>query len=347
MLRAEFGVSAAAASLSVSAVIAGIAVANLPFGVLADRHSIRPILLAGAVVVGAASLFCAWTTSFVPLVAARFVQGLFVPALTTCLAAYLSRTLPAGRLDVVMGSYVSATVAGGLFGRLLGGFLHPPAQWRRAFVTAALLLLSAAAAALVWLPRDEPPERRAASPEGFFALLSRPELSRTFAVAFSAFFVFSACFNYLPFYLADRLPVRVITLLYLSYLAGIAAGPLAGRFSTRYGSGATLVGGAALVGCALALTLWRWLPIIPFCLTALCFGFFGMHAAAVGLLNRRLTGSRGRANSMYVLFYYLGGAAGISATGVAWTHGGWPACVALGLAVLAVPLGVGWVELRD
>ena len=55
------------------------------------------------------------------------------------LAAYLSTNLPLERLNVAMGAYVSATVAGGLGGRLLGGFIHSPLHWRYAFVTASLL----------------------------------------------------------------------------------------------------------------------------------------------------------------------------------------------------------------
>jgi len=72
-----------------------------------------------------------------------------------------------------------------------------------------------------------------------------------------------------------------------------------------------------------------------------------VHAAALGTLNRRLTGSRGRANSLYVLFYYLGGAAGISTTGSAYSRAGWPGVVGLAIAVLLVPLGVGLYELRE
>ncbi|HEX9475198.1 MAG TPA: MFS transporter, partial [Candidatus Dormibacteraeota bacterium] len=112
VLQVEFGVSETTASLTVSAVILGIALANLPFGVLADRYPIRPILLGGAAVVSAASLLCAATKGIWLLIAARFVQGLFIPSLTTCLAAYLARSLPLARLNVVMGSYVSATIAG-------------------------------------------------------------------------------------------------------------------------------------------------------------------------------------------------------------------------------------------
>src|SRR5438105_2676557 len=190
ILQAEFGVSETTASLSVSAVVLGIALANLPFGALADRHRIRPIILAGGAVVTATSLLCAATHSIAVLIAARFVQGLFIPSMSTCLAAYLAKSLPPERLDVVMGSYVSATVAGGLGGRLLGGFIHPPLHWRYAFVSAAGLLLASVLAAARWLPREEP-RHDAAGGVGFVELIRRPELARILAVAFSAFFVFS------------------------------------------------------------------------------------------------------------------------------------------------------------
>ena len=87
VLRQQFGVGEGAASLTVSAVVLGIALANLPFGALADRLPIRPILLLGGLVVAAAGLASALAPTLPWLVAARFVQGLFIPALTTCLVA--------------------------------------------------------------------------------------------------------------------------------------------------------------------------------------------------------------------------------------------------------------------
>ncbi|MDH3357965.1 MAG: MFS transporter [Desulfobacteraceae bacterium] len=98
-------------------------------------------------------MICAVTKDLWVLIAARFLQGLFIPALTTCLAAYLAKVLPAARLNVVMGSYVSATVLGGLGGRLLGGWVHPPLHWRYAFVSASILILIATFIAFGWLPR--------------------------------------------------------------------------------------------------------------------------------------------------------------------------------------------------
>ena len=88
-------------------------------------------------------LVCAVTRDLWVLIGARFLQGIFIPSLTTCLAAYLAKTLPVARLNIVMGSYVSATVLGGLCGRLIGGWIHSPLHWRYAFVSASALTLIA------------------------------------------------------------------------------------------------------------------------------------------------------------------------------------------------------------
>ena len=97
VLQDEFGVDLVIVSITMSAVILGIALSNLPFGILIDRYPIQPIILVGGVMVAVAGLVCAFTPNLWVLIGARFVQGLFIPALTTCLAAYLARTLPLAR----------------------------------------------------------------------------------------------------------------------------------------------------------------------------------------------------------------------------------------------------------
>ncbi len=81
-------------------------------------------------------------------------------------------------------------------------------------------------------------------------------------------------------------------------------------------------------------------------LTLVCAGFFTVHAAAAGALNRKLQAGRGRANAFYVLFYYLGGAAGITLSGHAYHLAGWHGVVAITGAALLLPLGTGLLELR-
>ncbi len=349
VLREEFGIDAAKSSLTVSAVIFGIALATLPFGRLADRFPARPIILFGGTVASLCGFLCAATTNFPLLVAARFLQGVFVPSLTTCLVVYLVRRLPPERLNVAMGAYVSATVAGGLGGRLLAGFIHPPLHWRYAFVTASVLLLLATLDAGRWLPREEEVRDTSGEETGFTALLSRRDLLRIFSVGAASFGAFSSVFNYMPFHLAGPpflLPTHLITMLYLSYLVGVAIGPLAGRLGNRLGNGVAMALGGAVFGASVLLTLAPYLAAVAASLAGVCAGFFIIHTAAVGALNRKLTASRGRANSLYVLFYYLGGTAGITASGQAYGRAGWEGVVVLVAFLLLIPVVAGLMEAR-
>jgi MFS transporter, YNFM family, putative membrane transport protein len=141
--------------------------------------------------------------------------------------------------------------------------------------------------------------------------------------------------------------VQVITWLYLAYIVGIVIGPLAGALSNRVGNGAAMMGGALVFALALLLTLIQSLAVIAVALLMVCAGFFTIHSAAAGSLNRRLTGSRGQANSLYILFYYLGGAGGITLTGWAYSLAAWPGVVALGLLVLGAPLAAGFRDHRE
>ena len=349
VLRLEFGVAEGVASRTVSAVVLGMALANLPFGALADRWPIRRILLGGGLVVAAAGLASALAPGLDLLVAARFVQGLFIPALTTCLAAHLAKVMPPGRLNVAMGTYVSATVLGGLSGRLLAGVLMPAAHWRWAFFLASALLVGAVLAAYAGLPPEPGAGPATRDATRFRDVLFRHDLVRVYGVGAGAYFVFSSVFNYLPFYLHGapfHWSTRAITLLYLSYVMGVVAGPLAGRLSNAVGNGVAMLGGTAVLAGGLGLTLVPAGWAMAVALTLVCAGFFTVHAAAAGALNRKLQAGRGRANAFYVLFYYLGGAAGITLSGHAYHAAGWHGVVALTGAALLVPTGTGLMELR-
>jgi YNFM family putative membrane transporter len=351
VLRAEFGVSEGLASYTVSALILGMALANLPFGALADRQPVRPILLAGGVMVAVCGAAAAFAPGLKSLIAVRFAQGLFVPALTTCLAAYLGRAVPPSQLNVVLGSYVSATVVGGLSGRLLSGWAFPAAHWRWAFLASSALLLAATVAGYLGLPKEDagslPGRGRPAV--RFRHILFRHDLFRIYCVGGGAFFVFSSVFNYLPFYLHGPpfgWTTRGITLVYLSYLAGAVTGPLAGRLCDRVGNGAAMVWGSGCLGIALALTLVPQAWAIALSLTLVCVGFFTVHASAAAALNLKLVAGRGKANAMYVLVYYLGGALGITVAGRAFHRWGWKGVVGVAALALLVPFSTGLVEWR-
>jgi YNFM family putative membrane transporter len=350
VLQDEFAADMVLVSFSVSAVIFGIAISNLPFGFLADRLPIHPIILTGGVMVAFGGLVCAVTKDLWMLIAARFLQGLFIPALTTCLAAYLAKVLPIARLNVVMGSYVSATVLGGLGGRLLGGWIHPPLHWRYAFISASILILIATITAFRWLPGTSIEDKQQYITISYRELLKRWELLLIYFCASGSFLIFSSVFNYLPFRMTAapfHFSTELTTLLYLAYIVGIFVGPTAGRFSNRFGSGNTLLGGVAVLGVSLLLILLPMIPAVVLALLGVCAGFFTIHAVAVGSLNRKLSSGQGRANALYVLFYYMGGWLGITLSGFVYKQGGWNAVIYICLFFLVIPLGAGIGERKN
>jgi YNFM family putative membrane transporter len=350
VLQDEFAADMVLVSFSVSAVIFGIAISNLPFGFLADRLPIHPIILTGGILVALGGLACAVTKDLWVLIAARFLQGLFIPALTTCLAAYLARVLPAARLNVVMGSYVSATVLGGLGGRLLGGWIHPPMHWRHAFVSASILILIATFTAFCWLPRTSIENKRPHMTISYWELLKRWELLLIYFCAAGSFLIFSSVFNYLPFRMTAPpfgYSTEQTTLLYLVYIVGIFMGPTAGRAGNRFGTGNTLLGGVAVLGVSLTLILLPSITAVVLALLGVCAGFFSIHAAAIGSLNRKLSSGQGRANALYVLFYYMGGWLGITLSGFAYKQGGWHAVIYICLFFLVIPLCTGITERKN
>ena len=345
VIQEEFNVNEAFASLTVSLVILGIALSNLPFGRIADKYPIRPIIMLGGTIVTISGLFCAVTSNLIMMIAARFIQGLFLPSLTTCIAVYLARSMPLEKLNVVMGLYVSATVTGGLFGRLLGGWIHPQHCWRSAFISASAFLFFSTIAAVSLLPQEKKNVVIESSGESFISLIRRSDLLRIYFVAFGSYFVFSSIFNYLPFYLAGPsfgMSTKSIAIIYCTYITGIIIGPFAGKLSNRIGNGATMMLGTIIFGLSISLTLvFKSIFVIVISMIGVCAGFFSIHAAAAGLLNYKINSSRGMANSIYVLFYYIGGSIGITLSGYIYLCFDWTGVVLLGLMVLLGPLITG------
>ena len=133
-------------------------------------------------------------------------------------------------------------------------------------------------------------------------------------------------------------------MLYLSHLVGVATGPLAGRLGNRLGNGIAMAVGGTVFGASVLLTLVPFVAAVAGSLAGVCAGFFIVHTAAVGALNRKLATSRGRGNSLYVLFYYLVGTAGITASGIAYRRAGWGGVVALVVVLLLIPVAGGILE---
>jgi YNFM family putative membrane transporter len=223
-------------------------------------------------------------------------------------------------------------------------------HWRYAFVSASILILIATFTAFRLLPRTSIENKRQHIPTSYWELLKRWDLLLIYFCATGSFLIFSSVFNYLPFRMTTppfSFSTELTTLLYLVYIVGIFMGPTAGRVSNRFGSGNTLLGGVAVLGVSLTLILLPSITAVVLALLGICAGFFTIHAAAVGSLNRKLSSGQGRANALYVLFYYMGGWLGITLSGFAFKRGGWSAVICICLFFLVIPLSAGIGERKN
>jgi predicted MFS family arabinose efflux permease len=158
-LQQGFGVSQAAAQLSIAIWSAGAAVVQLITGPVSDRLGRRSVLLAGVVGFALASLACALMSGYGWFLAARLAQGCAgVWAITVGYAGIheLFEARTAIRIQAWMGS---VTVLAPAFGPALGAGAMLLAPWQGTFV-----LLGAGGAALLallarWMPETVDPAR--------------------------------------------------------------------------------------------------------------------------------------------------------------------------------------------
>jgi YNFM family putative membrane transporter len=89
-----------------------------------------------------------------------------------------------------------------------------------------------------------------------------------------------------------------------------------------------------IAGIALTLAGPLWVIVIGLTLCAGC----GLLCQAVSTGYVTITAQVGRSSAvgLYVTSFYLGGSFGGALGGLAWTFGGWPSCVALVAAMLAI-----------
>lgn len=140
----SFGVSAATASLSVTAYTLPFAAVMLVSGTLGERWGRRRTVLAAYALYGLASVACLFATTFPLFLAARALQGVGNAFTTPLLMAALAAVTPPERLGRALGWLGSMQAGGQTFAPLVGG-LAAELDWRLAFVgTAAVAALLAA-----------------------------------------------------------------------------------------------------------------------------------------------------------------------------------------------------------
>lgn len=340
LLSREFGASAAEVSTIITASTLAVAV-TAPFtGAVADVLGRKRVIVAAMFVLVVPTLMVGMATSVSALIFWRAVQGLVLPPIFAVTVAYIGDEWSPREATTAAGIYSSGSSIGGFSGRLVTGILADLIGWRAGFAALASIAFAGAIAVAFLLPH----ERRFVRSQGLLASgrqmlahFRNGQLVATYAVGFGVLFNFICTFTYVSFHLAAppyNLSASWLGAIFVVYLVGSALTPWIGWAVGRFGRRRLMVRVLALWVAGIALTL---APSLPLIILGLAIGApCGLICQAVSTGYVTITAQAGRSSAvgLYVTSFYVGGSFGAALGGIAWTLAGWPACVALVMAML-------------
>ena len=353
VLRDEFSVTPAMATLSLSATTVTLGLALLFFGPLSDavgRVRLMQVTMLVAALIGVAPAFA---TSWEQVLVLRAALGVALAGLPAVATAYLREEVHHDWATSATGLYIGGTAIGGMAGRLLSGALADLLDWRWALGGIGALALAIAVALQFLLPpprRFRPSELRPAllADNARRMVLDRGLMS-LYLMGFALMGAFVAIFNAMAFRLAAPpflLSVGVAGLVFVVNGLGSVTSPLGGRLATRYGARAVVPVALAVDLAGIALTLVDTLWAIALGLALVTSGFFAAHGVVSAWVTARASRKgpgTAMAGSLYLAFYYFGSSVMGALAGTTWSAGGWLAVAALcgGLIGFALLLAVG------
>jgi predicted MFS family arabinose efflux permease len=320
----------------------------VPLGDMFERRRLIVLVSLGAAV---ACVFTAIAPTLALLTLASLLLGLasIVPHLILPFAAQVSAPEERGR---VVGAVLSGLLIGILVARTFSGFLGAEFGWRSVYWMAAALMLILAFTLFRQLPLSQP-SSDISYPQLLHSLgaliREQPLLRQASAIGgllFGAFSVFWATLIYRlsapPFHYG----ARVAGLFGLIGVAGALGAAAVGRIADRKGPRFT-------VGIGIVITLTSYLVfwLAGASLTGLILGVIlldlGVQAGHVSNQTRiygLLPEARSRLNTVYMVTYFLGGAAGSALGAYGWKVAQWPGVCAAGmlLSVLALAIHLRW-----
>ena len=315
----------------------------VPVGDIAPRRRLVPAVLLVTAVALAAS---AAAGSIAVLIALALFAGVGSVAaqMLVPLAAELAGEARRGK---VVGTVMSGLLLGVLLARTVSGAVAGAYSWRVVYIVAALAVILLALTLSRALPKESgrphlPYHRLLVSTVEVF---KRNRVLRRRALFGSlAFGGFSILWTTLAFVLAGR-PYHygetLIGLFGLFGAAGAACASLAGRLADRGWQGRATIGFAVV-------TLVAWLPLwigghrlagLVLGIVALDVGTQGTHVINQSVMFSSAGADRSRANAVYMVCFFAGGAAGSAASAALYSAGHWTAVSVLGACVASVGLG--------
>jgi len=338
-----FGVGAVAGSEIVTLTQLGYALGLVTIVPLADLLENRMLVVrvlggttVALVAVALAPNFGAFLAAAVLVGVTSVIAQILVP-----FAAHLAPEATRGR---VVGRVMSGLLVGILLSRAIAGVVGGALGWRLVYGLAAIATAATALVLARALPRREPTYRGTYGSlvRSLVAIYRREPVLRRRAVyqalMFAAFSAFWTCVTFVLASPRFGFTETAIGLFALAGAAGALVAPQAGRLGDAGWTHPTtaIALGLAALGFLIALVPTVWALVLAAILidaatqTTLVLGQRAIYALGAE--------ERGRLNTLFIATFFVGGAAGSAASGIAYERFGWHGVVALGVALPLVAL---------
>ena len=340
-LAAEFGASLPHTGLTLTATLAAVALVAPFVGGISDALGRRWLIVGAAAAVVVPTCLAAMATDLDTLILWRFLQGLLLPFIFAVTVAYIADECPGPEAVRVTGTYAIGTIVGGFAGRFVAGWTTEYLGWRAAFLLLGLLTGACALVIAACLPREQrfrPVRGWGGTLAGFADQFGNRQVMATCVVGFAVLFSMVATFTYANFLLAEPpygMGPAQLGSVFVIYLLGAVATPVATRLALRFGRRRTVLWTAGVGAAGLLLTLLPSLPCILAGMALAAAGIFTEQVLSLGYVAAAARRSRSTAVGLYVTCYYVGGSLGGVLPAGIWAHLGWPGCVGLVLLVQA------------
>ena len=332
-IGSEYGVGPSRASLTVSATTGALALAVLPMAALAVRIGRVRSMRGGLLLAVALTALAAIAPTYPTLVLLRAATGVVLAGVVAVAMGHVGAEVEPRGLGSAMGLYVAGNSLGGVGGRVLASLVADGTSWRWGVAAVAAGAL-VATAAFWWLLPEPVGDADAAAPAvaggAFGVLLRRPAVLMLLVVPVTLMGGFVTVYNYLSYRLVAPpfdLPLAVVGLVFLAYLAGTGSSTVAGRAADAVGRPRVILVAVLVMAAGLALTLPDRLVWVVLGLVVFTGGFFAAHATASGWAPVVGAPYGTRASALYVAGYYAGSSIFGTVLGGAWSGGGWPTLV--------------------